>query len=194
MKALNLLRELLVIIYFWKASNSSCLPHFNKMHENLDVVALLFKLLSKLVVSAENKLDESLLDECSVLPSQVLIQQMDLCPKSIGVASPALHTMPLPLLIVYGNKPPFFSFTTKVKMIDGSVSCIGKRKMDIVRYTCLGVVDETTPNIRCCTRCNSLSYIKSPMRLPAARAWDQQWTRKCICGGPWRVYAPPLNY
>lgn len=188
MKALNLLRELLVIIYFWKASNSLCLPYFNKMHDNLDVVALLFKLLSKLVASPE-KLDDSLLDECSVLPSQVLIQQMDLCPKSIGVASPALHKMSLPLPIVYGREPTFFNFTTKVRMIDGAVSCVGRRKMDVVRYTCLGVVDETTLNVRCCTRCNSLSYITSPMRFPAARAWDQQWVRKCICGGPWRLYA-----
>lgn len=48
-KALNTVRELLVIIRIWGLLRSSCLPVFLRSVDNLDVLALLFRLLSKLV-------------------------------------------------------------------------------------------------------------------------------------------------
>ncbi|KOC61012.1 Mediator of RNA polymerase II transcription subunit 16 [Habropoda laboriosa] len=48
-KALNTLRELLVIIRIWGLLRPSCLPVFLRSTDNLDVLALLFRLLSKLV-------------------------------------------------------------------------------------------------------------------------------------------------
>ncbi|XP_060827757.1 mediator of RNA polymerase II transcription subunit 16 isoform X3 [Bombus pascuorum] len=48
-KALNTLRELLVIIRIWGLLRPSCLPVFLRSADNLDVLALLFRLLSKLV-------------------------------------------------------------------------------------------------------------------------------------------------
>ncbi|XP_015604131.1 mediator of RNA polymerase II transcription subunit 16 isoform X2 [Cephus cinctus] len=46
-KALNTVRELLVIIRIWGLLRSSCLPVFVRSADNLDVLALLFRLLSK---------------------------------------------------------------------------------------------------------------------------------------------------
>lgn len=48
-KALNTIRELLVIIRIWGLLRASCLPVFFRSADNLDVLALLFRLLSKLV-------------------------------------------------------------------------------------------------------------------------------------------------
>jgi hypothetical protein len=58
-KALNTLRELLVIIRIWGLLRQSCLPVFVRSAENLDVLALLFKLLSRLIQTSEA--DENLL-------------------------------------------------------------------------------------------------------------------------------------
>ena len=52
-KALNTLRELLVIIRFWGLLRQSCLPVFVRSAENLDVLALLFRLLSRLIQTSE---------------------------------------------------------------------------------------------------------------------------------------------
>jgi len=46
---LNTLRELLVIIRIWGLLRQSCLPVFVRSVENLDVLAHLFKLLSRLI-------------------------------------------------------------------------------------------------------------------------------------------------
>lgn len=60
-KAINCLRELLVIIRIWGLLRASCLPVFVRSTENLDVLALLFKLLSRLVQTPEP--DETLIGE-----------------------------------------------------------------------------------------------------------------------------------
>jgi len=64
-KALNTLRELLVIIRIWGLLRQSCLPVFVRSAENLDVLALLFKLLSRLIQTSEA--DENLLGNLSLV-------------------------------------------------------------------------------------------------------------------------------
>ncbi|CAG2064493.1 unnamed protein product [Timema podura] len=64
-KAINTLRELLVIIRIWGLLRQSCLPVFVRSAENLDVFALLFKLLSRLVQTPEP--DENLLGQLVLL-------------------------------------------------------------------------------------------------------------------------------
>lgn len=151
------------------------------------MIALIFKLLSKIVASSSDKFDESLVDECCLLPNQVNIPQMDLCPKSIGVASPVITSTPF--IFEYGIEPSSTRYNVKVHIIDGAININGNRKVDIVRYIVLGNIDDTSSNIRSCTRCNSVSLRKTPLRSAAARAWELQWNKKCFCGGHWRVHA-----
>jgi mediator of RNA polymerase II transcription subunit 16 len=186
-KALNTLRELLVIIRFWGLINVSCLPVFTKMQDGLDVTSLLFKLLSK-TVSCPEKLDESLLDECCLLPNQVLIPHLDLCLKAIGIGSPALFSNPLPLHFEYFVEPSFLKFTAKTHSIDGSVNCYAGRRIDVVRYVGLGAANHDSSNLRSCSRCNAVSLLKPVMRSAATRAWDQRWIKNCLCGGHWRIH------
>lgn len=61
-KALNTLRELLVIIRIWGLLRQSCLPVFVRSAETLDVLALLFRLLSRLAQNP-NEPDDTLIGE-----------------------------------------------------------------------------------------------------------------------------------
>ena len=185
---MNTLRELLVIIRFWGLINSGCLPVFTRMQDNLDVISLLFKLLSKSVATPE-KPDDSLLDECCLLPNQVLIPHLELCLKAIGVGSPALFSNVLPLQLEFFSEPSFLKFTAKTHIIDGAVNCYAGRRLDVVRYVGLGAQSHDSSNLRSCSRCNAVSLLKPIMRSPATRAWDQRWIKNCLCGGHWRVNA-----
>lgn len=186
-KAVNTLRELLVILRFWGIMNSTVLPTILKLQDNCDVIATIFKLLSKVVASAQSdKFEENLVDECCLLSNQVVIPQMELCPKSIGIASPTLYGNTLPLIFDYGEEPSFMKYSVKIHSIDGSTNYFCNRKMDIVRYIAIGSIDDANSNIRRCTRCSAVSLKKSPLRFAAARAWEFQWSKKCFCGGLWR--------
>lgn len=61
-KALNTLREILVLIRIWGLLRPACLPVFTKSDGNLDVLALVFRLLSRLVQNV-NEPDEGLIGE-----------------------------------------------------------------------------------------------------------------------------------
>lgn len=63
-KALNTVRELLVLIRIWGLLRPSCLPVFFRSADNLDVLGLLFRLLSKLVQSSgdtSQRIDDGLI-------------------------------------------------------------------------------------------------------------------------------------
>jgi mediator of RNA polymerase II transcription subunit 16 len=60
-KALNMLREMLVLIRIWGLLRPACLPVFIKSDGSLDVLTLLFRLLSRLVQNVSEP-DESLID------------------------------------------------------------------------------------------------------------------------------------
>lgn len=59
-RALNTLREMLVLIRIWGLLRPACLPVFNKSDPGLDVLAVVFRYLSRLVQSV-NEPDESLI-------------------------------------------------------------------------------------------------------------------------------------
>lgn len=59
-KALNTLREMLVLIRIWGLLRPACLPVFTKSDASLDVLALVFRLLSRLVQNV-NEPDEALI-------------------------------------------------------------------------------------------------------------------------------------
>ncbi|KAL2712763.1 mediator of RNA polymerase II transcription subunit 16 isoform X1 [Vespula squamosa] len=81
-KALNTVRELLVIIRIWGLLRPSCLPVFLRSADNLDVLALLFRLLSKLVQpngETQQQIDDSLIESGS--------KNSHLCFKPFGVST-----------------------------------------------------------------------------------------------------------
>uniref|UniRef100_A0A6M2DDA2 Mediator of RNA polymerase II transcription subunit 16 n=1 Tax=Xenopsylla cheopis TaxID=163159 RepID=A0A6M2DDA2_XENCH len=180
-KALNMLQELLVIIRIWGVLISSCLPTFTRSQANLDILALLFKLLSKL---SQNPLepDDSLLDDCCLLPSQVLIPQMQQTYSQTCIASPALVYQNLPIQLEYGIEPECLLFTPEVNIIENGM--YGDQCLDSVRHLYLG---KNPMSIKKCTRCNASSSISPGARTTAMKAWEQRWSKTCYCGGYWSV-------
>ena len=63
-QSLLLLRELLVMIRRWGAARPACLPVFHRGGEQTDVLALLFKLLTRLLALHSAEPDEALISEC----------------------------------------------------------------------------------------------------------------------------------
>ena len=59
-KLLNMFRELLVVFRIWGLIRVSCLPSFCHM-ENIDVIATLFRILTRLVQSSD--LDDNLIGQ-----------------------------------------------------------------------------------------------------------------------------------
>uniref|UniRef100_T1IRP9 Mediator of RNA polymerase II transcription subunit 16 n=1 Tax=Strigamia maritima TaxID=126957 RepID=T1IRP9_STRMM len=180
LKALNTLRELLVIITMWGFIKQSCLPTFTKTSDSLDVLALLFRLLSKALQCGEP--DDSLLDECCLLPSQVLIPALTLGVEAKGVTSPALFQNSLPLPFEYCSEPPFMNYRMEVNVVEGAITT--NQFYDNVRHTYLGCKPS---QYKQCARCSCVSMLKNMPKSTATKAWDQRWARTCPCGGHWKL-------
>lgn len=183
-KAINSLRSLLVIIRVWGLLRATCLPLFVKSAENLDVLLLLFKLLSKLAQGHEP--DETLLDECCLLPSQVMIPQMNPSSPLVFIASPLLPYQSLPIQLEYGVEPDSLMYEPESPQIEGSLAT--DQSLDTIRHLYLG---KQPLLVKQCCRCGGktqASQISTPPRTAAIRAWDQRWLRSCRCGGPWRIH------
>ena len=160
---------------------------FTQLNNEIDILALIFKLLSKTASSLGSELDENFLDECCSLPNQVLISQLDLTFKAIGVASPALFMNTLPLEFLYLEEAKFLKYSIKTHTVDGAVDCNTYRKRDSIRHIILGNSNIDHSNLRSCTRCSVVSLIQPFFKSPSTRAWDQRWCSHCICGGHWRL-------
>lgn len=100
--SLNSIRELLVMIRIWGLVKKSCLPVFSRSADNLDILATLFRLLTKLSLNPSEP-DELLLDECCLLPSQVLIPQLQYNTPRPSLTSPMLPNLQLPLQVSFNQ-------------------------------------------------------------------------------------------
>ncbi|XP_033214135.1 mediator of RNA polymerase II transcription subunit 16-like [Belonocnema kinseyi] len=184
-KALNTVRELLVIIRIWGLLRSSCLPVFLRSVDNLDVLALLFRLLSKLVPpnGDAQQIDDSLIDECCLLPNQILIPQLHQPNNITEIASPALSYQNLPLQLEYGVEPEQLLFVSELSPVEGCMQ--SGQTVDIIRHLYLG---KKPLFVKQCTRCGGKAQVYNMTRTAAIRAWDQRWACSCRCGGLWRIH------
>lgn len=174
-KALNTLREMLLLIRVWGLLRQSCLPVFTKSDGNLDVLALVFRLLTRLVQNV-NEPDDALIDDCCLLPSQVQIQQMQQNHNRVVLASPLLSQQSLPLQLEFDNEPECLS--------NGMSDSIHGQTVDSIRHLFLGRVPRA---VKQCVRCGCTAATVPITRTAAIRAWDQRWSRSCQCGGLWRI-------
>lgn len=67
---LGTLRQLLLLIRIWGSTKDGIRPQFTKTDDSFDIVSTLFSLITRFM---ENPNDESMLDDCLRLPSQVMI-------------------------------------------------------------------------------------------------------------------------
>ncbi|KAB0804725.1 hypothetical protein PPYR_01695 [Photinus pyralis] len=182
-KALNTLREMLVLIRIWGLLRPACLPVFTKSDGNLDVLALVFRLLSRLVQNT-NEPDDTLIDECCLLPNQVQIQSLQHSNNRVALASSQLSQQSFPLQLEFLSEPEYLLIN-----LDFST----KQTVDSIRHLYLG----STPRVvKQCVRCGASASTISVTRTAAIRAWDQRWSRSCQCGGLWRtqIYSGNESY
>ncbi|KAI5694012.1 hypothetical protein M8J75_009408 [Diaphorina citri] len=181
---LNTLRELIVIIRIWGLLRSSCLPVFICCFDSLDVLATLYKLLSRMIHNKDvalTGLDESLVDECMVLQNQVVIPSLTQLYENVcDVANPLFYQTFAPLCMEYGSDP-VSSYSEDCLLAPSPTS---RQYTDIIRHVYLG---RHPPLIKSCTRCGGRTQVLSMARTAAVRAWEGRWVQACRCGGHWNM-------
>ncbi|KAJ3599943.1 hypothetical protein NHX12_033895, partial [Muraenolepis orangiensis] len=100
--SLGMLREMMVMIRIWGLLKPGCLPVYTATSDSQDSMFLLFRLLSRLWLCSRDDgppqdPDEGLVDECCLLPSQLLVPSMDWLPVNDGVIVRLQGKLPLRL-------------------------------------------------------------------------------------------------
>ena len=137
------MRELLFIIRIWGISNEGILPSYTKTAESFDVLAKLFSLLTRLKDGQQS--NEAIIDECILLPSQVMIPPLDIVipPRGLSHLRIAYHRGPISS---YFMQEPDLEGNEKVQgpggkfdqtpLIEGAM--VPRNYMDNVRQMYLG--------------------------------------------------------
>ncbi|XP_077390789.1 mediator of RNA polymerase II transcription subunit 16 isoform X2 [Festucalex cinctus] len=180
--SLGMLREMLVMIRIWGLLKPGCLPTFTATSDSQDSLQLLFRLLTKLWLCCREDAppqdpDESLIDECCLLPSQLLVPAMDWLPVNDGV-----------IVKLQGKQPIRLQFGKTAAPDAGRMA--GCQRTDNLRCVHMGVCP--TEESKACTRCGCVTMLRSPNKSNAMKQWEQRWIKNCLCGGLWRRIPPAL--
>uniref|UniRef100_F6U2V5 Mediator of RNA polymerase II transcription subunit 16 n=1 Tax=Xenopus tropicalis TaxID=8364 RepID=F6U2V5_XENTR len=183
--SLGTLREMMVMIRIWGLLKPSCLPVYTATSDTQDSMSLLFRLLTRLWLCCRDEShpcdpDESLIDECCLLPSQLLIPNMDWLPLGNGIISRLQSKLPLRLQF---GKPPVAPSYASVQY-EAYTRSPTQPKIDHLRRLHLGTFP--TEPCKSCTRCGCVTMLKSPNKATAVKQWEQRWIKTCLCGGLWR--------
>ena len=184
---LSLLREMLVLVRIWGLITSTCLPHFTTTSSNFDCLAQLFKLLTKVWLSRREgggvDFDESIIDECCLLPSQVMVPPVNQGLFGNMDYDNSIFAQQHPVTYTFGEVPTHAVQPANVQLPDGQQMC--NQKIDVVRQVSLGSLPPHPT--RQCSRCGLLSLMAPLTKVPAVCAWDLRWTQHCLCGGHWKA-------
>ncbi|XP_048028220.1 mediator of RNA polymerase II transcription subunit 16 isoform X1 [Megalobrama amblycephala] len=183
--SLGMLREMLVMIRIWGLLKPGCLPIYTATSDNQDSMFLLFRLLTKLWLCSRDEShpqdpDETLIDECCLLPSQLLVPSMDWLPINDGVITKIQSKHPLRLQFGKPYTLPGVNPNAQVEVFRIPAS----QRMDHLRCLHLGI--SPTEDSKACTRCGCVTMLRSPNKTNAMRQWEQRWIKNCLCGGLWR--------
>lgn len=189
---LHQLRELLVIFKMWGQIYPSCLPSFTTS-VNLDILKHLYKLMTRAWNCCKEgrsiEFDDSLLDECGVLPSKVFIPGLSQSFRMDNMGF-TVFTQSLPLMFEFDEEPDYLyqkKITKKHKsVVDQSTN--NDQHHDIVRQIHLGT--KVSGATRKCTRCGCLSLLKTVGKSQTMLSWEQRWSRNCLCMGHWKLVKP----
>ncbi|MGH0120772.1 UNVERIFIED_CONTAM: hypothetical protein FKN15_027138 [Acipenser sinensis] len=150
--SLGMLREMMVVIRIWGLLKPGCLPIYTATSDNQDSMSLLFRLLTKLWLCSRDENhpsepDDSLIDECCLLPSQLLVPHMDWLPVNDGVVSKLQNKQPLRLQFGKPYSLPGLGSGAPVEIFSRTP---GSQRMDNLRCLHLGVCP--TEDSKACTR------------------------------------------
>ncbi|KAM6984907.1 mediator of RNA polymerase II transcription subunit 16-like [Aplochiton taeniatus] len=188
--SLAMLREMMVMIRIWGLLKPGCLPIYTATSDNQDSMSLLFRLLTKLWLCSRDEghpqePDETLVDECCLLPSQLLVPSLDWLPVNDGVICKLQGKHPLRLQFGKPYSLPWLNSNAPLEIFSRNP---GAQKMDNLRCLHLGVCP--TEESKACTRCGCVTMLRSPNKTNAMKQWEQRWIKNCLCGGLWRRIPP----
>uniref|UniRef100_A0A4W5NDH3 Mediator of RNA polymerase II transcription subunit 16 n=1 Tax=Hucho hucho TaxID=62062 RepID=A0A4W5NDH3_9TELE len=191
--SLGMLREMMVMIRIWGLLKPGCLPIYTATSDNQDSMSLLFRLLTKLWLCSRDEghpqePDEPLIDECCLLPSQLLVPSMDWLPVNDGIICKLQGKHPLRLQFGKPYSLPGLNSTAQVEVFSRSP---GVQRMDHLRCLYMGVCP--TEDSKACTRCGCVTMLRSPNKTNAMKQWEQRWIKNCLCGGLWRRIPSTLS-
>ncbi|XP_066551750.1 mediator of RNA polymerase II transcription subunit 16 [Amia ocellicauda] len=192
--SLGMLREMMVVIRIWGLLKPGCLPIYTATSDNQDSMSLLFRLLTKLWLCCRDEShpqepDEPLIDECCLLPSQLLVPAMDWLPVNDGIICKLQSKHPLRLQFGKPYSLPGLNSGSQVEIFSRSP---GSQRMDNLRCLHMGVCP--TEDSKACTRCGCVTMLRSPNKTTAVKQWEQRWIKNCLCGGLWRRIPTTLSW
>ncbi|KAI4786930.1 hypothetical protein KUCAC02_036799 [Chaenocephalus aceratus] len=191
--SLAMLREMLVMIRIWGLLKPGCLPTFTATSDNQDSMQLLFRLLTRLWLCSREDgppqdPDESLIDECCLLPSQLLVPGMDWLPLNDGVMVKLQGKTPLrlqfgkPSSAGGGSNGPLEIFTRVPSSPEDGSPCAA------FIWASVRLRKAKPAPGAAVSRCSALRTKTSAMKQ-----WEQRWIKNCLCGGLWRRIPPMLT-
>jgi len=178
--ALPLLRQLLAVSKLWGLGREA--TRSIQQEKDTDLTSKLFSLVSKL---ARKQDDESLIDECLMLPHKVMIPPLDTLHSPRGVLG-CLYSLNSPLRFSLGVEPQL-PINTPPPFLEGLTYTEGNNVT--FKYDCLQKVflGEFPSSVKACTRCTAVTQPSSSPKSGFSRLWEKRWIRSCHCGGPWKV-------
>lgn len=127
--------------------------------------------------------------DCCLLPSQVMIPQLNPPTKIVAVASPVLfYQSSWPIQLHFGIEPDCLQFIPELNPVEGAMQT--EQIVDSIRHIYLG---KHPLVVKQCCRCGGMALNQFQMRTTAIRAWDMRWARECLCGGRWRIHSFASN-
>uniref|UniRef100_A0AAR2IPF2 Mediator of RNA polymerase II transcription subunit 16 n=1 Tax=Pygocentrus nattereri TaxID=42514 RepID=A0AAR2IPF2_PYGNA len=191
--SLGMLREMMVMIRIWGLLKPGCLPIYTATSDNQDSMSLLFRLLTKLWLCSRDEShpqepDETLLDECCLLPSQLLVPSMDWLPINDGVITKIQSKHQLRLQFGKPYTLPGLNPNSQMEIFSRSPA---SQRMDNLRCLHMGI--SPTEDSKACTRCGCVTMLRSPNKTNAMKQWEQRWIKNCLCGGLWRKIPHSLS-
>jgi len=177
-QSLSILRELLVMIRLWNISKVNIIC----TEKGLDLTARLFSMISKLKKKPD---EESLMDECLMLPHRVIVPPLDTMFRSKGILANLHNLRGSTHSFTFGSEPEIPT-VYHVPTVDG-LTYTDQHNSDFYYDTLQKIyLGQSPSNLRQCTRCTSVTQT-TLSKSTFAKLWDRMWSDNCLCGGPWRI-------
>jgi len=177
-QSLLVIRELLAMIRLWNMARVSVIS----TEKEMDLTARLFSMITRLSMKTD---DESLIDECLMLPHKVMIPPLDtvLSPRGVIGSLQSMSGSPLSFTMCTEPDLPTLTHTPFLEGLAYTEDPTADFFYDSVQKLYLG---QYPGNLKHCTRCSAVTQ-STMNRSNFAKLWEKRWHRNCLCGGPWKL-------
>ncbi|KAK8403168.1 hypothetical protein O3P69_000988 [Scylla paramamosain] len=183
-KIVQSLRELLFVARLWYRQNKLVLPQMFRKTQSVDVWAQIYKLLTRVAQILPGEPDSTLIDECVLLETQVMCQELPLHvpPRGVLADMASSASTPLQYEFVNGESNNVNTSGAQPRILEGALPPLPL--LDPLHYRYIAPQE---PKFNC-TRCCS---VRASWWGDSESVWDHHWASNCICSGHWAQ--PPTS-